>query len=59
MGDVKATLEALSPLLKEKKSDKHLRACLEKTQETQKKLDRYAEASGDSGRIAPDMSPPF
>jgi pyruvate dehydrogenase (quinone) len=54
MGDVKATLEGLLPLLKEKKNDKHLRACLDKTQETQKKLGRYAEASGDSDRIAPE-----
>src|ERR1700756_2969563 len=39
-GDVKTTIEALLPLLKQKKGDKHLKACLEKHRDTQKSLSR-------------------
>jgi pyruvate dehydrogenase (quinone) len=55
MGDVKATLEELLPLLKQRKSDKHLKACLEKNRETQKSLDRHSEASHRSGPLAPEQ----
>ena len=54
MGDVKATLEELVPLLKQKKNDKHLKACLEKTRETRKSLERAGEASPKSGPLAPE-----
>jgi pyruvate dehydrogenase (quinone) len=55
MGDVKATLAELLPLLKQKKSDKHLKACLEKSRETQKSLDRKSEASTRSEPLAPEL----
>jgi pyruvate dehydrogenase (quinone) len=54
MGDVKATLEDLIPVLKQKKSDKHLKACLEKSRETQKSLARHSEATLRSGPLAPE-----
>ena len=54
MGDVKATLEELVPLLKQKKNDKHLKACLEKTRETRKSLERAGEANPKSGPLAPE-----
>jgi pyruvate dehydrogenase (quinone) len=55
MGDVKATLEELVPLLKQRKSDKHLKACLEKSRETQKSLTRHSEANSRSGPFAPEL----
>jgi pyruvate dehydrogenase (quinone) len=54
MGDVKATIEALLPLLRQKKSDKHLKACLQKYRETQKTLSRHADGNGDSKPLAPE-----
>ena len=54
VGDVKATAEALLPMLKPKKSDKHLKACLEKYRETRKSLDRHAEGNKNSRPIAPE-----
>jgi pyruvate dehydrogenase (quinone) len=54
MGDVGATLEVLLPLLKQKKSDKHLKVCLEKHRETQKSLERRAEGNKNSGPLAPE-----
>ena len=54
MGDVKTTLEALLPLLKSKKSDKHLKACQKKYRETQESLDRRAERNGNSSSSRPE-----
>jgi pyruvate dehydrogenase (quinone) len=55
MGDVKATLEELIPLLKRKKSEKHLKACLEKSRDTQKSLERKSEGNTRSEPIAPEL----
>jgi pyruvate dehydrogenase (quinone) len=54
MGDVKTTLEALLPLVRPKKNDKHLKACLKKTEETQRSLDRRADRNGNSRPLAPE-----
>lgn len=54
MGDVKATLESLLPLLKPKKNDKHLKACQKKYRETQESLDRRADRNGNSRPLAPE-----
>jgi thiamine pyrophosphate-dependent acetolactate synthase large subunit-like protein len=40
MGDVKETLRELLPLVKQKRNDKHLKACLERHRDTEKSLDR-------------------
>jgi pyruvate dehydrogenase (quinone) len=42
VGDVKATLKALVPLLEEKKDDKHLKSFIQHYQETRKGLDELA-----------------
>ena len=54
MGDVKATLESLLPLLKPKKNDKHLKACQKKYRETQESLDRRADRNGNSRPLSPE-----
>jgi pyruvate dehydrogenase (quinone) len=54
MGDVKATLEAILPLIKSKKGDKHLRACLERFRDTEKSLARHAEANKNTRPLAPE-----
>jgi pyruvate dehydrogenase (quinone) len=54
MGDAKATLEAILPLVKQKKSDKHLKAYLEKSRETEKSLGRRAEGSKNTRPLAPE-----
>lgn len=54
MGDVKTTLEALLPMLKSKKNDKHLKSCQKKYRETQESLDRRADRNGDSRPLAPE-----
>jgi pyruvate dehydrogenase (quinone) len=54
MGDVKTTAEALLPLLKPRKNDKHLSACQKKYRETQESLDRSADGKGDSRPLAPE-----
>jgi pyruvate dehydrogenase (quinone) len=54
MGDVKATIEAVLPLLKRKKSDKHLKACFEKCRETEKSLSRFAEDRKDGELLHPE-----
>jgi pyruvate dehydrogenase (quinone) len=54
MGDVKATIQAVVPLLKSKKGDKHLRACLEKYRETEKSLGRFAQSGKDREPIHPE-----
>jgi pyruvate dehydrogenase (quinone) len=55
MGDVKATLAELLPLLKQKKNDKHLKACLEKSHETQKSLERKSETNTKQEPLAPEL----
>jgi Thiamine pyrophosphate-requiring enzymes [acetolactate synthase, pyruvate dehydrogenase (cytochrome), glyoxylate carboligase, phosphonopyruvate decarboxylase] len=55
MGDVKATLEDLLPLLKQKKNDKHLAACLEKSRETRKSLERKRETNTKQESLAPEL----
>jgi pyruvate dehydrogenase (quinone) len=55
MGDVKTTIEALLPLLKQKKGDKHLKACLEKHRDTQKSLSRRVESNGNMRPLAPEL----
>jgi len=54
MGDVRSTLEALMPLLKPKKSEKHLKACLDKHQETRKSLERREEMDRKDIALAPE-----
>jgi pyruvate dehydrogenase (quinone) len=54
MGDVKATIEALLPLLKQKKSDKYLKECLRKYQQTQKSLSSNARETTHSQPLAPE-----
>jgi pyruvate dehydrogenase (quinone) len=54
MGDVKATIEALLPLVKPKKSDRHLRACLEKARDAEKELNRRAERNKNMRPLAPE-----
>jgi pyruvate dehydrogenase (quinone) len=53
--DVKSTLEALLPLLKAKKNNKHLRACTEKYRDTQRSLARRAESTGNVRPLAPEF----
>jgi len=55
MGDIKTTLTELQPLLKQKKSDKHLKACLEKNRESQKSLERKREANSRSEPLGPEF----
>jgi len=54
MGDVKATIEAVLPLLKAKKGDKHLNACIEKYRETEKSLSRHAEGKKNGEPLPPE-----
>lgn len=54
MGDIKATIEAVLPPLKNKKSDKHLKACFEKCRETEKSLSRFAEGRKDGELLHPE-----
>src|ERR1700722_12791651 len=53
-GDVKTTLEALLPLLRPKKNDKHLKSCQKKSQETQDSLESRAVRNGNSRPLAPE-----
>ena len=54
MGDTRETLCELLPLLKEKKSDRHLKACLDKHRETQRSLGKRSEETKRSGALAPE-----
>jgi pyruvate dehydrogenase (quinone) len=54
MGDTRETLCELLPLLKEKKSDRHLKACLDKHRETQRSLGKRREETKRSGALAPE-----
>jgi pyruvate dehydrogenase (quinone) len=55
MGDTKETLCELLPLLKEKKSDSHLKTCLDKHRETQRSLGKRSEETKRSGALAPEQ----
>jgi pyruvate dehydrogenase (quinone) len=55
MGDVKATIEAVLPLLKTKKNDKHLRACVERSRDTEKSLNRHAQSRKDGEPLPPEF----
>ena len=55
MGDTRETLCELLPLLKEKKSDRHLKACLDKHRETQRSLGKRSEETKRSGALAPEQ----
>lgn len=55
MGDTKETLRELLPLLKQKKNDKHLRACLEKERETRKSPNRHNEDSKQASPLSPEQ----
>jgi pyruvate dehydrogenase (quinone) len=55
MGDTKETLCELLPLLKEKKGDRHLKACLDKHRETQRSLGKRSEETKRSGALAPEQ----
>jgi pyruvate dehydrogenase (quinone) len=54
MGDVRSTLEALLPLVKPKKNDKHLRSCLERSRDTEKAMNRHAETNKDARPLSPE-----
>jgi pyruvate dehydrogenase (quinone) len=54
MGDIKATIEAVLPLLKNKKSNKHLKGCIDKYRETEKSLRRFAESRKDGEPLHPE-----
>jgi pyruvate dehydrogenase (quinone) len=53
VGDVKTTIQAVLPLLKNKKSDKHLKACLEKHSESEKSSYRFTQSKKDAEPIHP------
>ena len=55
MGDVKETLRELLPLVKQKRNDKHLKACLERHRDTEKSLDRHRQDTKRSGSLAPEQ----
>src|ERR1700746_462397 len=55
MGDTKETLSELLPLLKQKKNDKHLKACLEKERDTRKFLNRRQQDSKQAGPLSPEQ----
>jgi len=55
MGDTKETLCELLPLLKEKKSGRHLNACLDKHRETQRSLGKRSEETKRAGALAPEQ----
>jgi len=55
MGDTKETLSELLPLLKQKKNDKHLKACLEKERKTRKSLNRHNEDSKQAAPLSPEQ----
>jgi pyruvate dehydrogenase (quinone) len=54
VGDVKTTVEAVLPMLRSKRNDKHLKASKKKFQETQESLDHRGEGNGKSRFLAPE-----
>jgi len=55
VGDAKTTLRSLLPLLKRKKSDKHLRACLEKHKHTEHSLAQHAKSTKAGQPLHPEF----
>ncbi len=55
VGDVETTIEAVLPLLKTKKNDKHLKACIQKARDSEKSLNRYAESRKDGQPLPPEF----
>ena len=55
IGDTKETLNELLPLVKQKKNDRHLKACLEKHHDAEKSLDRHRQDTKRSGSLAPEQ----
>lgn len=55
VGDAKTTLRSLLPLLKRKKSDKHLRACLEKYKHTEDSLVQHAKSTKAGQSLHPEF----
>jgi pyruvate dehydrogenase (quinone) len=54
VGDIRTTMDAILPLVKQKKNDKHLKACLEKHRETENLLSRHAEEKKTERPIHPE-----
>ena len=54
VGDIRTTMDAILPLVKQKKNDKHLKACLEKRRETENLLSRHAEGKKTERPIHPE-----
>jgi pyruvate dehydrogenase (quinone) len=54
VGDTKTTLQALLPLLKPKKSNKHLKACSKKHEDTESALERHAQTTKPGQPIHPE-----
>ena len=54
VGDIKTTLDAILPLVKQKKNDKHLKACLKKYRDTEESLSRNAERKKTERPIHPE-----
>src|SRR5882724_1733863 len=55
VGDAKTTLRSLLPLLKRKKSDKHLHACLEKYKHTEDSLGQHAKSTKAGQPLHPEF----
>jgi pyruvate dehydrogenase (quinone) len=55
-GDIRTTLKSLLALIKPKKSDKHLKACLEKYKDTEKSMQRFAQSSKPGEPIHPEYA---
>jgi pyruvate dehydrogenase (quinone) len=56
VGDTKTTLQSLLPLLKPKKSDKHLKECRKKSQDTESALQRRAQITNPGRPIHPEYA---
>jgi pyruvate dehydrogenase (quinone) len=56
VGDVKATLRSLLSLLKSKKSDRHLRSCIEKYRDTENSLGQHAKSSKPGHPLRPEYA---
>jgi pyruvate dehydrogenase (quinone) len=55
VGDAKATIRALVPLLKRKKSDKHLRSCIEKYEHSEHALGQHAKSTKPPQPLHPEF----
>jgi pyruvate dehydrogenase (quinone) len=56
VGDTNTTLQALLPLLRPKKSDKHLKACTKKHEDTENALERHAQTTKPGQPIHPEYA---